>query len=173
MEKNSIDHIKFNRIRPRVRFSSNQTPDQFTRSILENLAEPEKKIEGIAIPNFVTIYPSKEERYFWSPQLTLIIEEIPCGSYIRGLYGPKPSVWTMFMFFYSIVGFVTLIATLVSLSYWSLGEESIIFWSIPALLILLLTLFLVAYIGQKIGHKQIAHVHKFLEDTIGEKIKTV
>lgn len=173
MNDNSIDHIKFSRIRPRIRFESRLTSSQLVGVIKDHLQKPEVNCDGVAIPGFVTIYPLEKDQHYWSPQLTLTIEDIETGSLVRGLYGPKPSVWTMFMFFYSFIGFITMIALMISLSYWSLGQESLIFWSVPALILLFLSLYLVAYLGQKFGHKQMIYVHKFLEDCIGERIETI
>ena len=46
----------------------------------------------------------KQEQHFWSPQLHLEInEEGEEKSTVNGLFGPKPNVWTMFMFFHFIV----------------------------------------------------------------------
>lgn len=173
MNNHSIDHISFKRIRPRVRFESELSPDAFIDTIKKNLSNKEVECEGVVLSGFATIYPLQKEQHYWSPQLTLTIEETETGSLIRGLYGPKPSVWTMFMFFYSFIGFITLIAILISLSYWSLEIESWIFWTIPALILVFLSLFLVAYLGQKFGHKQMVYVHKFLEDCLGERIETI
>ncbi len=172
MDIHSIDHISFKRIRPRILIESELSSSQIIEIIDNHLSKPDVDCEGYAIPGFATIYPLQKDQHYWSPQLTLTIEETESGSLIRGLYGPKPSVWTMFMFFYSFIGFITMIAIMISLSYWSLGQDSMIFWSIPALILLFLSLYLVAYLGQKFGHKQIVHVHKFLEDCIGERIET-
>jgi hypothetical protein len=79
----------------------------------------------------------------------------------------------MFMFFYSLIGFITLIAAMVSLSYWSLGQDSLMYWSVPALILVFLSLYLVAYLGQKFGHKQIVYIHHFLEECVGEKVELV
>tara|TARA_R110000868_G_scaffold304437_9_gene565116 strand:+ start:26567 stop:27088 length:522 start_codon:yes stop_codon:yes gene_type:complete len=173
MSENSIDHIKFRRIRPRVRFESELNSEQFLEVIKERLSITSDKFEGQILPGYATFYPLQKDQHFWSPQLTLSIEETESGSLIRGLYGPKPSVWTMFMFFYSFIGFITMIAIMISLSYWSLGHESLIFWSVPALILLFLSLYLVAYIGQKFGHKQMVYLHKFLEECFGERIETI
>ena len=100
MSENSIDHIKFRRIRPRVRFESELNSEQFLEVIKERLSITSDKFEGQILPGYATFYPLQKDQHFWSPQLTLSIEETESGSLIRGLYGPKPSVWTMFMFFY-------------------------------------------------------------------------
>ncbi len=166
-----VEHITFTRIRPRIRFETELTPEKLHRIIKERLAATEVKCEGQVLPGFATIYPKQEDQHYWSPQLTIHFEKTEMGSLVRGLYGPKPSVWTMFMFFYSFIGFVTMIAAMVSLSYWSLGQESIIFWSVPILILIFLSLFLVAYLGQKFGHQQIISIHRFLEECVGEKVE--
>ena len=171
VSSHSIDHISISRIRPRIRFETELTPEKIHRILKEQLANPEVKCEGQVLPGFATFYPKEEEQHYWSPQLTIHFEKTENGSLIRGLYGPKPSVWTMFMFFYSLIGFITLIAVMVSLSYWSLGQESLIYWSVPILIFVFLSFYLVAYLGQKFGHQQIVNIHLFLEQCVGEKVK--
>lgn len=171
MNSHSIDHITFTRIRPRIRFETEFAPEQLYRILKEHLTKPEVECEGQVLPGFATIYPLKKDQHYWSPQLTIHFEKSEQGSLIRGLYGPQPTVWTMFMFFYSLIGFITLIAAMVSLSYWSLGQDSLIYWSVPALILVFLSLYLVAYLGQKFGHKQIVYIHHFLEECVGEKVE--
>lgn len=173
MNSHSIDHITITRIRPRIRIEAEESPEQLYRSIKEQLAKPDIECEGQVLPGFATFYPKESDQHYWSPQLTIHFEKSEKGSLIRGLYGPKPSVWTMFMFFYSFIGFVTMIAAMVSLSYWSLGEQSLIFWSVPILILTFLSLFLVAYLGQKFGHQQIVSIHRFLEECVREKVELV
>lgn len=172
METHSIDHIKFKRIRPRMRIESDLSLEQLKLLLREHLSKPNGDCEGKVTIGFATIYPSQKDQHYWSPQLTLTMEETDSGSLIKGLYGPKPSVWTMFVFFYSLIGFLTIIAILISLSYWSLGIDSRLFWSVPLLLSIFFSLYLVAYVGQKIGHKQMVYVHRFIEKCLDQKIET-
>lgn len=173
MSTHSIEHITFKRIRPRIRIESDLTSEKITDIIKEHLSKPGVACEGKVLPGFATVYPLKEEQHYWSPQLTLTIEERESGCLIRGLYGPRPSVWTMFIFFYSFIGFLAMIATLISLSYWSLDKETMFFWAVPILVLLFLSLYLVAYLGQKFGHKQMVYVHHFLEECLGQRIETI
>ena len=173
MNSDSVDHITFKRIRPRILFETEFAPEKLHRIIKERLESSEVKCEGQVLPGFATFYPNQEDQHYWSPQLTIHFEKTETGSLVRGLYGPKPSVWTMFMFFYSLIGFITLIAAMVSLSYWSLGQESLIYWSVPILIVVFLSFYLVAYLGQKFGHQQIIDIHRFLEECVGEKVELV
>lgn len=171
MSPDQLEHIKFHRIRPRIRAESTFTPDHIYEVISENLEKSNPKIEGTVLPGFATISPSKADQHYWSPQLTMTIERTENGSLIRGLYGPKPHVWTMFVFFYSIIGFTTLIVSMIGLSFWSLDKDASILWFVPALILLFFSLYLVAYLGQKFGQKQMIYLHHFMERCLGERIE--
>jgi hypothetical protein len=171
MSEERLDHIKFHRIRPRIRVESPLTPEQIYALISEKLEKSKPNIEGSVLPDFATLSPPNEDQYFWSPQLTMTIESTENGSLIRGLYGPKPQVWTMFVFFYSIIGFACLIISMVGLSLWTLNKDASVLWLIPALMLLFLSLYLVAYLGQKFGQKQMICLHQFMEECLDERIE--
>ena len=165
------DHIHFRRVRPRIRVTTAKSSEEITSTIKQRLTSGVCSCEGQVTSNFATIYPPEEHQHYWSPQLTITLEEENGTTLIRGLYGPKPAVWTMFIFFYSFIGFATLIALMVGLSYWSLGISSSIFWFVPGLLLLFLSLFLVAYFGQRFGQKQMTRIHRFIEDCLEQEIE--
>lgn len=56
------------------------------------------------VDNHVFIKLPEKEQHFWSPQLHLEINSFKENTTtINGLFGPKPSVWTMFMFAHFMV----------------------------------------------------------------------
>ncbi len=172
MEKESHnDHIHFRRVRPRIRFETDMKSDEITSTIKERLDSGICVCEGQVTKNFATIYPPDAEQHYWSPQLTITLEEDDGKTLVRGLYGPKPAVWTMFVFFYSFIGFLTMIALMVWLSYRTIGESTWVFWLIPVLVTIFLSLYLVAYFGQKLGQKQMTRIHRFFEDCVGEEVE--
>lgn len=165
------DHIQFRRVRPRIRFTTQQTSEEIASTIKTQLKSGVCSCEGQVTSNFATIYPPAKEQHYWSPQLTITLEEVEGETLVRGLYGPKPSVWTMFVFFYSFLGFITLMVLLVGLSFWSIGQPATILWLVPLLILLVLSLFLVAYFGQRFGQKQMTRIHRFLEDCLNQEIE--
>ena len=52
----------------------------------------------------------------------------------------------------------------------TLGRPSGILWLVPVLLAVLLSVFLVSYFGQRLGHDQMERLHNFLEDCLGREI---
>ncbi|MEL6925713.1 MAG: hypothetical protein AAFO94_16835, partial [Bacteroidota bacterium] len=103
--------------------------------------------------------------------LSIAIEPEETGSLLRGLYGPKPAVWTMFVFFYALVGFAVVVVSVIGFANLSIDKSGAILWLVPVLLLIFLSLYLVAYFGQRLGHDQMLTIHHFLEATLDEEIK--
>lgn len=170
MSEKHLKHIEFTRIRPRIRVETNISAEQIRMIISKRLDDPKTSIEGTILSNYGSIFPKQEDQHYWSPQLTFTIEETQGGCLIEGLYGPQPAVWTMFVFFYAVIGFVALIISMIGLSYWSLGKSTSILWLVPLLILLFMSLYLVAYLGQKFGHRQMISLHHFMEECLGKQI---
>ncbi len=173
MAEHSLRHIEFHRIRPRIYYQTPLSSTEISALFSAKLKEKKSTLDGQVVDGFATIYPTKSDQHYWSPQLTITIEGNESGSLIRGLYGPKPTVWTMFIFFYAVIGFATLMITLVGLSFLSLGKGVGILWFVPLLLLLFASLYIIAYLGQKFGHKQMVHLHHFLEECLDVELETV
>lgn len=171
---NTESHLPPYRIRPRFQIESPLSPEEVISKLKKGLQAPGAVCDGHAGPGFATLTILTSERHYWSPQLTLSVEKLDGGgSLIRGLYGPAPAVWTMFVFFYSLVGFATAAVLITGLSYLSLGMSGAILWWALVLGIILLSLYLVSYFGQRLGHSQMEVLHSFLEEKLGLYIYTV
>ena len=164
--------IEFKRIRPRIYIETPLTPEEVNRRIRQQLRDEGRLCSGESTKGYATICPPEEEQHFWSPQLTITLDtdDEEEKTRIRGLYGPKPSVWTMFVFFYAAIGFAIMIISMIGLSYWSLGKPVTLLWLVPVLLLVFLSLYLVAYFGQRLGHKQMTNLHRFLERCLEKEI---
>lgn len=162
--------VHFNRIRPRFKFEVPHNAREINQQIRKELDSGQCNCTGTTTDGFAYFCPKQKDRHFWSPQLTLTIEETENGSIVRGLYGPQPSVWTMFVFIYSAIGFLFLISLLIFLSYWSLGIPSPFSWITPLLLVLFMSIYLVAYFGQKLGQKQMTNLHRMAERCFSKDI---
>lgn len=103
----------------------------------------------------------KKEDHFWSPQLNLEIEKHQENkSVLKGLFGPKPQVWTLFMFIHFVVGISFLIFGVMLYVNWSLDEEFIL----PLMMVIFLPLlwvllYFLGRIGKSTGHKQMDDLH--------------
>jgi len=103
--------------------------------------------------------------------LQISFEDTEEGTLMRGLYGPRASVWTMFVFFYSLIGFAIIVVSIVGMSFLSLKKPATILWAIPILILVFLSLYLVSYSGKKMGYDQMVILHCFIEDSTGLDIE--
>lgn len=78
------DLIHFRRVRPRVRFYSTLSSDEIITEIRRQLRSGVCNCNGQVTKNFATIYPPEEDQHYWSPQLTITIEEDEQGTLVRG-----------------------------------------------------------------------------------------
>lgn len=153
-------------VRPRFKIETSYTSEQLLDRIKQALDKESATCTGQVHSQYATIYIPHKDQHYWSPQLSLSVEETESGCTLRGLYGPRPVVWTMFIFFYSLIGVAILFIGVIGLSYLSLGKSTSMLWFIPVLVVIFLTLWLVAHFGQKLGHNQMVILHTFIENSI-------
>ncbi len=156
-------------IRPRFRLVITQSAESIVEKVSLQLKQPESTCIGETRKGFIALQLPLAEQHYWSPQLSMTLDEEDGETIIRGLYGPRPSVWTMFVFFYAAIGLASLVITMIGLVNLQLGEPSHILWVVPVLLFIFLTLYLVAYFGQKLGKKQMGVLKEFFEESTGYK----
>lgn len=158
------------RVRPRFRQILQDTPRKIEEKISTKLKESKEDCVGKVIQGFIVLKIPLSERHYWSPQLSLSLEDHEEGTLIRGLYGPNPTVWAMFTFGYSALGLIGLFVAIIGFSKKSLGMDAPVLWALPVLAGLAIILYFVAQTGQKIGVEQTFTIHHFFEDAIGKKI---
>lgn len=154
------------RIRPRFKEVIANSSDEVKQSILVGLQNQKDKCVGKIVDNHVILQIPVNQQHYWSPQLTLELNEQNGETLIRGLYGPKPGVWTMFVFFYSAIGFLTLMGLIFGLSQMMLKMDAYGLWSLPIGGGILVGLFAISKIGQGLSHEQMHQLKEFLDTTI-------
>jgi hypothetical protein len=165
--ENNMSEIHPIQVRPRFKVRTNKSLIEIQSVINDSIKDNLLGCKGKINHGFGTITIPKSEQHYWSPQLVISIEETPEGTEMRGLYGPKPSIWTMFVFFYATIGFSTIIIAIIGLTNISLEKSGQILWLTPVLLLLFLSLYLTSHFGQKKGHDQLVILHNFIEKSTG------
>lgn len=168
MKKAPEDHLPPYRIRPRFQIESSLSMELLTEKFRLALSDKNAPCKGQVNPGFSTFYLPVEEQHYWSPQLSISFEESEKGCVVRGLYGPRPAVWTMFVFFYSVIAFLILVISVIAFANISLGHYTGILYFIPILIFIFLTLYFVADMGQRMGHDQMLILQGFFEGVFEE-----
>lgn len=158
------------RIRPRFKEKVTGSTEDFLIRIKEAI-DKNPEFTGLVSEHYCVIKICLGDRHYWSPQLTLNLEEIPEGGLeIRGLYGPKPSVWAVFFMSYAALAVLSLFAGVFGASQLMLNNSAPILWAIPIMGAMAAGLYLVAQGGQKIGAEQMFRIHHFYEEIIKHRV---
>ncbi len=154
------------RLRPRFRNTVDIAPEDLIKRLNEAIKAPKSVCRGVIIDNHIILKMPLSEQHYWSPQLSLELENTEDGTLIRGLFGPKPAVWTMFMFFYAAVGFFTLMGLMYGMSQLLIHHAPWALWSVPIGLLLLLVIHLIAQTGRSLGREQMIILRNFYMETL-------
>lgn len=88
---------------------------------MKETVEPDYKSKVAGHHIWLHVDLLNREKY--SPHLHLEIEKMEDGNTsIRGLYGPDPVLWTLFMFLHFVVAGIFIIFSIITFSKWSLNQ---------------------------------------------------
>ncbi len=157
-------------LRPRFKFDVECKNEELLK--LFDAAKKEQKDFIVSrSDDHVFIKFPKAKQHFWSPQLHLEINENEDkNSTIYGLFGPNPTVWTMFMFFHFIVVGLFLGFGVWAYTNWSLNTDYAIQLFLTLFMIVIwFALYFAGRIGKKTGMDEMHLLHHFMRDTLRSK----
>lgn len=167
---NEIDEVTSNEIflRPRFRLDFDESQEALMTKFKDNLNKGECKYCSKIVDKHIIIDVPFEEDHFWSPQLNIeIVEGEETVSVVKGLFGPKPQVWTMFMFLHFVGGILFIVALVLLYVNWTLNK-SLTFPTIVVIMtpIIWFSLYFIGRLGRRKGRKQMGELHQFMMNTL-------
>jgi hypothetical protein len=111
-------------------------------------------------------FVDEAERKLWSPYLAMQVERRPTGSLLRGRYGPHPEIWTLFMFLYTVVGFLTVIGLMFGFVQWQLGMVPWGFWGVAVGLPGLVVVYGISATGQRLSAHQMEDLRHRIDELV-------
>ena len=155
-------------LRLRFKMTSSLMPEKILERIENQFDIPKAHFIGWVSAKHAMIKILEENRHYWSPQLNIELDKIDKGTLLRCLYGPNLTVWTLFIFFYMLISFLSLAGGMYGLTQITLNHTPWAFFAVPISVFLLLGVYLVARIGQKMGHEQMTILQTFLDEVLAE-----
>lgn len=155
-------------LRPRFKFHVNHDNEMLLQLFVDTKNVQSDFIIS-RIDDHVFIRMPKEKQHFWSPQLHLEInkEYDNKGSMIYGLFGPNPTVWTMFMFFHFLVAGLFIAFGIWAYVNWSLGSAYAFQLFLTLFTIVIwFALYFGGRLGKKTGMNQMHQLHQFMKNTL-------
>jgi hypothetical protein len=111
-------------------------------------------------------FVDESERKLWSPYLSTQVEPHQEGSLLRGRYGPHPEIWTLFMFLYTVVGFLATIGLMLGFVQWQSGMSPWGFWGVAIGIPGLAVLYGISAVGQRLSAHQMEELRDRIEDLV-------
>lgn len=170
--KKPIHDNQVNRVllKPRFKMSFDENEDDILNKFKENLQSNNCKYCSKIVDHHVVIDVPIEEDHFWSPQLHVEIEKEEDQTIVKGVLGPKPGVWTLFIFLHFAVAIAFFVFFVMFYSKWTLKQDYNFSMIMSILMpILSVVLYFIGQLGKKFGYDQMVELHDFLIGTLEKK----
>ena len=155
-------------LRPRFSIDLEENSKVIVQRIKSQLSKDDCQFRSKISENHIFIDILENKNHYWSPQLHFeVIKVDEKSSIIKGLFGPKPQVWTLFIFIHFIIGISFLVFCIQLYSRISLNES--VFFPIIMMIVLALVwvlLYFLGKIGKSTGKNQMRELHDFLINII-------
>lgn len=155
-------------LRPRFSIELQENAVQLSKKITVVLKKDDYDFKSSISDDHFFVDIAEKESHFWSPQLQFEIVEVDeNSSIIKGLFGPRPQVWTLFIFVHFIVGTAFLCFAIMTYVKYTL-EESLFFPTVMLIVLPLVwvLLYLLGNVGKETGKRQMKALHDFLIEVI-------
>jgi len=155
-------------LRPRFKMFFDENHDGLIEKFRVHINDEDCKYCSSIVDSHIVIDIPTEENHFWSPQLNIEVEKIAAQkSVVKGFFGPKPQVWTLFMFFHFAVAVAFIGFSVMAYVKWMLKSD----YTFPLIMVIALpVIWIIMYflgrIGKKTGHKQMDELHEFMMKTL-------
>lgn len=155
-------------LRPRFKLELKRS-SEWALDALESAGKETSQFVITRVDDRVFIKIPKDKQHFWSPQLDLQIwdseeEEI---TRLRGLFGPKPAVWTLFMFLH--FGVAGLFISFAIWAYTNASLEQPFMTQVVVLFLLAIGWFVLYFagrLGKSAGRKEMLAQYGFMKKAL-------
>lgn len=137
--------------------------------ISQSLKADSNGLQGQVVQEHAFIRIPERRQHYWSPELHVWAREQDGETIVYGVMGPKPKIWTMFMFFYTGVITSAFFGSSYGVIQLMLGMEAPFLWSIPLGSLGILLVFGAAKYGQYKGKEQMEELQQFLEHAVSDE----
>lgn len=140
--------------------------------IARTVNEESERCEILSFPGFMCLRIPSRERKFWSPRLHLSLEPTEDGkTRVQGTYGPNANMWSAFLYGFLFVGSLSVFSGIFGFCQWMIGQTPWGLWIFLTVLGIVIALYLLAQLGQKLGARQTFQLHQIYESAMGATVE--
>jgi len=154
-------------LRPRFKFDVSADNEKLLKGF-EDAKNHQSDFIVSRVDDHVFIKFPKQVQHFWSPQLHLEInEKDKSNSTVHGLFGPNPTVWTMFMFFHFVAAGLFFGFGIWAYTNFTLGNSYAIQLFLTLFMVVIwFVLYFAGRMGRTKGKPEMYQLHGFMKDTL-------
>ena len=154
-------------LRPRFRMEYD-SPNEDILALFEQAKANQDDFIVTRVDDHVFVKIPRQRQHFWSPQLHLEIFEIEEGkTKIHGLFGPNPTIWTMFMFLHFIVAGLFFGFGIWAYTNWTLDKDFAIQLFLTLMMVVMwFVLYFAGRLGRAAGKDEMHQLHWFMVDVL-------
>ena len=155
-------------LKPRFKIELDEEKEAVINKFRQQFLSENCKYCGKVVDHHVVIDVPKEEDTFWSPQLHIEVEKNEADrTVVRGLFGPKPQIWTMFMFIHFAVAVAFIVFAVMAYSKHLLKEDYTLSLILClAMPVLWFVLYFLGQLGKKKGYGQMLALDDFMKKVL-------
>lgn len=150
------------RPRPLYEADARLPPDEVLARVRRALAGVPCPCVGIVGRDSFQLHVCDAERHLWSPWISIEVRGTGTGAYLRGYFGPHPSLWGIFTGLYAVQVFVFVAGLMHGWISWTLQMPATGLWVAGATLISLAGSCAANIAGEWAGAPQMRLIEGFL-----------
>ncbi|MBT8324055.1 MAG: GTP-binding protein [Winogradskyella sp.] len=154
-------------LRPRFKFIL-EHPNEIILKDFEDQKKRQSSFIISRVDDHVFIRFPKTQQHFWSPQLHLEINEDTNGkSVLHGLFGPNPTIWTLFMFLHFVVAGLFIAFAIWAYTNYTLKQDySLQLFGLLMMVVLWFALYAAGRLGRAKGKPEMHKLYEFMNVVI-------
>lgn len=154
-------------LRPRFQIDLKH-PNETVLKIFEDATSTSKIYKIVRVDDHVFLRLPKQDQQFWSPQLHLEINGVDDNtSRLYGLFGPNPTVWTMFMFLHFVVAGLFIAFGIWTYTNWVLKTGYALQMSLMLMMVTAwIALYFAGRLGKTKGKSEMHGLYDFMQNTL-------
>jgi hypothetical protein len=141
-------------LRPRFKYKVHDSADKSLATLRAHFDASEYKFRGEFVGEHIIITVNKNDEHYWSPSVSLRILQHKEGSIIKGLFGPRPEVWTLFAFLRFTMLTASIFLTIIGLAQLTLDNTPWALYGLLPILALAVIVWIAGRIGKQAGQSQ-------------------
>ncbi|MEM7167308.1 MAG: hypothetical protein AAF581_17740 [Planctomycetota bacterium] len=158
------------RTRPRFERRTQVAPEVLRQRLKAAIVASDGDLSGEVLEHHAQVMIAGSRRHTWSPCLSITFKPIDdttgCYLRIRGLFGPRPALWTVVATLYSFAAFVIFICLVLACSQWLLDQTPSALIGVPIGALIAGLLYAVSLSGQALAQREIGELLELLDQAI-------